>query len=61
MKDLETLKSQVTLLEQKALIFSEIDRVRYEEIMSEIKSLDAKILDLMVLEAEMDRFEAFID
>lgn len=61
LKNLEKLRNDVKLLEAKAEIFSGIDRVRYEELVQEIKALDMKILDLMVLEATLERFEAFVD
>jgi hypothetical protein len=54
MKNLETLKAQAELLENKALMyFNELgDADAYNRIQNELKSVNARILDLMVEEQE---------
>ena len=44
----ELLMEKVTELEALAEIYSSRDRVRYDEIMSEIDQVNAQILELMV-------------
>lgn len=60
MLNLETLKNELELLNRKADVFASIDRVRYDELINDIKIMENKITKLMILEAEMERFEAFI-
>jgi hypothetical protein len=54
MKTLETLKKQAEMLENKALMyFNELGDVEaYNLIQNELKSVNARILDLMVEEQE---------
>ena len=54
MKNLETLKKQAELLENKALMyFNELgDADAYNRVQNELKSINARILDIMTEEQE---------
>ena len=54
MKTLETLKAQAEMIENKALMyFNELgDLEAYNRLQNELKSINERILDLMVQEQE---------
>lgn len=54
MKTLETLKAQAEMIENKALMyFNELGDVEaYNRLQNELKSINERILDLMVAEQE---------
>lgn len=62
MKEIETLKKEIETLESKALVYyNELgDKEAYETLVKRIKKLNAKVLDLMVLQQQNERLEAFI-
>jgi len=41
------LRKQIEMLESKVFIYSDRDRVRMNELVSQIKELEMKLLDLM--------------
>jgi hypothetical protein len=48
------LRKQIEMLESKVFIYSDRDRVRMNELVSQIKELEIKLLDLMVQSAIID-------
>jgi hypothetical protein len=62
MSNLELLKMQAELLENRALMyFNELgDEVAYNRIKKELDEVNARILDLMVDEQESNRKQAII-
>jgi hypothetical protein len=52
--DQAEIRKQIEILESKAFIYSELDHVRMNAIILEIKALEMKLLDLMVESAIID-------
>ena len=59
---LETLKAQAEMIQNKALMYyNEMgDLEAYNRLQDELKTINERILDLMVLEQKLERFEAIL-
>lgn len=62
MKTLETLKAQAEMIHNKSLMYyNEMgDLEAYNRLQNELKSINERILDLMVQEQQFQRFEAIL-